>query len=29
LNSDTVLSRPRMPEWMDKDIGKAVEDREE
>ncbi len=29
LNNDKTLSRPRMPEWMDKDIGKEVEDREE
>ena len=29
LNNDLALSRPRMPEWMDKDIGKDVEDREE
>jgi hypothetical protein len=29
LNNDTGLSRPRMPEWMDKDIGKDVEEREE
>ncbi len=29
LNNDPALSRPRMPEWMDKDIGKEVEDREE
>ena len=29
LNNDTALSRPRMPEWMDKDIGKEVEEREE
>jgi hypothetical protein len=29
LNNDTALSRPRMPEWMDKDIGDRVEDDEE
>jgi len=29
LNNDRALSRPRMPEWMDKDIGKEVEEREE
>src|SRR5208282_6287797 len=29
LNNDTALSRPRMPEWMDKGIGKEVEDRQE
>jgi hypothetical protein len=29
LNNDTALSRPRMPEWMDKDIGRDVEEREE
>jgi hypothetical protein len=29
LNNDTALSRPRMPEWMDKDIGRDVEDRQE
>ena len=29
LNNDTALSRPRMPEWMDKEIGERVEDQEE
>jgi hypothetical protein len=29
LNNDTALSRPRMPEWLDKDIGRVVEDQEE
>ena len=29
MNNDLALSRPRMPEWMDEDIGKEVEDREE
>jgi hypothetical protein len=29
LNNDRALSRPRMPEWMDKGIGREVEDREE
>ena len=29
LNNDTALSRPRMPEWLDEDIGRDVEDREE
>jgi hypothetical protein len=29
LNNDTALSRPRMPEWMDKEIGDRVEDQEE
>ena len=29
LNNDTALSRPRMPEWMDKDIGRDLEEREE
>jgi hypothetical protein len=29
LNKDTALSRPRMPEWMDKDIGREVEEQEE
>jgi hypothetical protein len=29
LNNDTALSRPRMPEWMDKDIGREVEERKE
>ena len=29
LNNDTTLSRPRMPEWMDKGIGGEVEEREE
>jgi DNA polymerase elongation subunit (family B) len=29
LNNDTALSRPRMPEWIDKGIGEEVEDREE
>jgi hypothetical protein len=28
-DNDTALSRPRMPEWLDKDIGRDVEDREE
>jgi hypothetical protein len=29
LNNDTALSRPRMPKWLDKDIGRDVEDQEE
>jgi hypothetical protein len=29
LNNDTALSRPRMPEWMDKEIGDRVEEQEE
>jgi hypothetical protein len=29
LNNDTALSPPRMPEWMDKEIGEKVEDRDE
>ena len=29
LNNDTALSRPRMPEWSDKEIGEKVEDQEE
>ena len=29
LNNDPALSRPRMPEWLDRGIGKEVEDREE
>ena len=29
LNNDTALSRPRMPEWMDKEIGDRVADQEE
>jgi hypothetical protein len=29
LNNDTALSRPRMPEWLDKDVGRDVEDSEE
>jgi len=29
LNNDTALSRPLMPEWLDKDIGKDVQEREE
>jgi hypothetical protein len=29
LNNDAALSRPRMPEWMDKEIGERVEDQEE
>ena len=29
FNNDTALSRPRMPEWMDKNIGERVEDQEE
>lgn len=27
FNNDTALSRPRIREWMNKDIGKEVEDR--
>ena len=29
LNNDTALSRPRMPKWLDEDIGRVVEDQEE
>jgi hypothetical protein len=29
LNNDSALSRPRVPEWLDQDVGKEVEDREE
>jgi len=29
LNNDTALSRPRMPEWLDEEIGRDVEDRDE
>jgi hypothetical protein len=29
LNNDTSLSRPRMPDWMNKEIGDRVEDQEE
>jgi hypothetical protein len=29
LNNDTALSRPRMPEWMDEEIGDRVKDQEE
>jgi hypothetical protein len=29
LNNDHALSRPRMPEWLDKRIGEKVEDQEE
>jgi hypothetical protein len=29
LNNAPALSRPRMPEWMDKEIGDRVEDQEE
>jgi hypothetical protein len=29
LNNDMELSRPRMPEWMDKEIEKEVKEREE
>ena len=29
LNNDTVLSRPRMPEWLNESIGGKVEDQEE
>jgi hypothetical protein len=29
LNNDTALSRPRMPEWLNEDIGREVEDQEE
>ena len=29
LNNDTALSRPRMPEWLDEEIGREVKDREE
>jgi hypothetical protein len=29
MNNDVTLSRPRMPEWMDEDIGEEVEDQEE
>jgi hypothetical protein len=29
LNNDTELSRPRMPKWLDEDIGREVKDQEE
>jgi hypothetical protein len=29
LNNDPALSRPRMPEWLNENIGEKVEDQEE
>ena len=28
-HNDTALSRPRMPEWLNEDIGREVKDQEE
>jgi hypothetical protein len=29
LNNDAALSRPRIPEWLNEDIGREVKDHEE